>query len=107
VGGSYEELLQTAFYSGQFSPTSNQLTAHYLPQTLFRTDPGTLVTGTTVIWFEKWDQVARRPSIEVDPQEAARWSQLTRLRSMNESRSWRLGYSGEGIVRVCSITRLP
>jgi len=106
TGGTVEELLQTAFFSAQFDPADAKLTERFLFNTVFRREAGPICVGTTFVWFEKWNQSANEPLTETSIAEAKRWEALTRVGSVNDCRTWRLGYSGQSIVHVCSVKQL-
>jgi hypothetical protein len=104
--GTVEQLLQTTFFASGFGPASKALVDRFIPNTTFRTSPGSIAAGTTLVWFEKWDPVAGRPLTETDSAEASRWSVLTRLASINVSHTWRTGYYDSGVIHVISVHRL-
>jgi hypothetical protein len=104
--GSVEELLQMTFFASGFAPASKALVDRFIPFTSFRTSPGTIQTGSTVVWLEKWDLVAHRPLTESSAAEAVRWAALTRLATINPHRMWRAGYGDAGVIHVMSVRRL-
>jgi hypothetical protein len=104
--GSVEEFLQTAFFLSGYAPPGPRLSDRFIAQTQFRTEPGLIQSGTTVVWLEKSDPITKRPLKETNRTEAARWSDLTRLATINPSMSWRAGYSDLGIIHVVSVIRL-
>jgi hypothetical protein len=91
--------------TGQFG-ASKALKERVMPRTEFRQVPGQFEIGTAVIWVEKWDIPANKALKEMNPDEARRWSDLSRVAALNKCRNWRTGYSGQLLVNVCVIDRL-
>jgi hypothetical protein len=91
--------------TGQFG-ASKALKERVMPRTDFRQAPGSIESGTTIMWVEKWDIPTNKALKEVNPDEARRWSDLSRVAAVNECRIWRTGYSGQLLVNVCAIDRL-
>jgi hypothetical protein len=104
--GTVEQLLQTTFFASGFGPASKALVDRFIPNTTFRTRPGSVRTGTTLVWFEKWDQAANRPLADTNPEEANRWIALRKLAVVNPSRIWRTGYYDSGVIHVMSVQHL-
>jgi hypothetical protein len=82
------------------------LQERFLAQTTFRTEPGEIRPGTTIVWLEKWDPVGNCPLKQSDRAEARRWATMTKLAAINPGQSWRAGYGDLGIINVISVVRL-
>jgi hypothetical protein len=104
--GSVEEFLETSFFLSGYGPASATLQERFLAQTTFRTEPGEIRLGTTIVWLEKWDPVGNCPLKQSDRAEAKRWATMTKLAAINPGQSWRAGYGDLGIINVISVVRL-
>lgn len=91
--------------SGKFD-SAKGLKERIAPHTDFRLEPGTIQTGTAVLWIEKWDVLGGMPLKESNLEEAKRWQTLSRIAPLNRCRAWRTGYSNQLLVHVCTIDRV-